>query len=329
MASRHQHGGISQLWQLPLFLLSIALFVYAAYLFIDPHAGPTIDQKIDVARKMLKDERPEAAVNQLNTILTAEKLDKDHEATVHLLSAQSVDDLQKQKHTNLRTYHEQIIEQSGIATAMGAKDTYEIERRLGENYEALNKPVIALDHYRKAMAMDTGHALRLQRKVIELQLQQSDPAPALASLDTYLQSPDLADGERAWALCNQAKLLVDQGEFVKARALLDRALKLDSDTGTLGQVNYYLGYCAYKLSDMPEAERMLRVARQQLKADQPLDAEAAYLLGKIYEDKNDPKTAESFYQEVLVDHPEAGVATPSLMGRGNVAGWRSTSKTRH
>ena len=62
MASHHSNGGISQLWQLPLFLLSIALFAYAAYLFIDPHAGPTIDQKIDVARKLLKADRPEPAV---------------------------------------------------------------------------------------------------------------------------------------------------------------------------------------------------------------------------------------------------------------------------
>jgi hypothetical protein len=53
-----------------------------------------------------------------------------------------------------------------------------------------------------------------------------------------------------------------------------------------------------------------------LKVEQPLDADAAYLLGKIYEEKNDPKTAESFYQEVLTGHRESPVATPSLMGRG-------------
>ena len=40
---------------------------------------------------------------------------------VHLLLAQSVDDLQKQKHINLKTYHQQIIEQTGIAMGMGAK----------------------------------------------------------------------------------------------------------------------------------------------------------------------------------------------------------------
>ena len=34
--------GLSQLWQLPLLLLSLGLFGYAAYLFVDPHTGPTV-----------------------------------------------------------------------------------------------------------------------------------------------------------------------------------------------------------------------------------------------------------------------------------------------
>ncbi len=316
MASHRANGGISQLWQLPLFLLSVGLFAYAAYLFIDPKAGPTIDQKIDVARKMIKDERLEAAVDQLNNIINTEKLDPGHEAQVHLLLAESVDDLQKQKHISLKTYHEQIIEQTSLAAGLGAKPTYSSECRLGESYEALGRRTTALEHYRKAMDLDGNHVLRIQRKVIELQLQQRDPAPAMASLETYLASRDLADGEKAWALCNQAKLLVDQNDFTKARALLNLAQKLDSDPATQGQVNYFLGYCAYKLGDIPEAERQLRVARQLLKVEQPLDADAAYLLGKMYQEKNDPKTAASFFQEVLAGHPDSMVATPALMGRG-------------
>jgi tetratricopeptide (TPR) repeat protein len=316
MASRHSNGGLSQLWQLPLLLLSLSLFSYAAYIFIDPKPGLSIDQKIDVARQLLKDERPEAAIDQLNHILAAEKLEKDREGTIHLLLAQALDNLQQQKHVDLKTYHEQIIEQTRLAVSMGVKTTYETERRLGENFEALNKPEMALDHYRQAMVMDTKHALRLQRKVIDLQLAQHDDGPAEESLEAYQRSPELTQGERAWALCNQAKLLVDREQFVKARLLLAQAVKLDADMVMQGQVNYYLGYCAWKLGDAAEAERLLRVARDQLGVEQPLDADAAYLLGRIFDDRNDPKTAESFYQEVLLSHPEAKLATPALLGRG-------------
>ncbi len=118
-------------------------------------------------------------------------------------------------------------------------------------------------------------------------------------------------------MCEQAKLLVDRGEFVKARALLDQAVKLDDDPASQGQVNYYLGYCAYKLGDSAEAERLLRAARDQMKVQHPLDADAACLLGKIFEEKNDPKTAESFYQDVLVSHPDSKIAVLALLGRGS------------
>jgi tetratricopeptide (TPR) repeat protein len=322
MASGHSSNNparfsqLSQLWQLPLLLLSLGLFVFAAYLFIDPQPGPTIDQKIDIARVFLKDERPEAALNQLNRIITTEKLDRDHEATVHLLLAQSIDAAQQQKHIDLPANRAQIIEQTGLALSMGAKNTSEIQRRLGESYEALDRPGPALEHYRLAMTMDPDHALRLQRKVIDLQLAQNDVGPAEASLDGYLKATDLTDGERAWALCEQAKLMVDRGEFVKARSLLDQATKLDTDPATQGQVNYYLGYCAYHLGDSAQAERLLRASRDQMRVQHPLDADAAYLLGKIYEEKSDPKTAESFYQDVLVSHPDSQVACLALMGRG-------------
>ena len=60
--------------QLPLFLLSLGLFGYAAYLFIDPQPGLTIEQKIDLARTYLRHERPEASIEQLNRMLSTEKL---------------------------------------------------------------------------------------------------------------------------------------------------------------------------------------------------------------------------------------------------------------
>jgi tetratricopeptide (TPR) repeat protein len=307
---------LTELWQLPLLLVSVGLFGFAAYLFIDPKPGLTIDQKIDVARLLLRDERPQAALDQLNKIITTEQLDKAREGGVHLLLAQAIDDAQKQKHIDLPSNREQIIEQTGLALSMGVKSSAAIQQRLGESYEALDRPSEALDHYRQAMAMDSDHALSLQRKVIDLQLAENDTGPADASLELYLKSSELSAGERAWALCEQAKLLVDQGQFVKARALLDQALQLDSDPAAQGQVNYYLAYCSYKLGDSAEAERMLRASRDQMGVQNPLDADAAYLLGKIFEERNDPRTAESFYQDVIVSHPDAKIATLALLGRG-------------
>src|SRR5258707_12061894 len=88
-ASRPQRR-ISHLWQVPLLILSIGLFGYAAYLFVDPKPGLTIEQKLNVARNFLSQERPDAAIEHLNKLLNTEKLDKPHEGQIHLLLADAI-----------------------------------------------------------------------------------------------------------------------------------------------------------------------------------------------------------------------------------------------
>jgi tetratricopeptide (TPR) repeat protein len=316
MQSRSSRRPVSQLWQLPLLLISLAVFGYAAYLFIDPQPGLTVAQKIDVARGYLRHERPEAAIEQLNRLLSTEKLVRSDEATIHLLLAESLEAGQRVKRINIAANHVRIIEQTQIALAQGIKPTAEIHRRLGDSYEELDRPSDALSHFRQALAMDPQRALRLRRKVISLQIEQEDPRPAEGSLDEYLASKEITDSERAWALGEKAQLLADRGEFVAARALLAEAVGLDTDPVAQGQINYRLGYCAWKLGTMDEAERYLRVARDQLRTQHPLDADAAYVLGRIYQDRNDAPQANSFYQAVLVSHPDARIAPLARLGRG-------------
>jgi len=315
MASRRAQVEVTRLWQLPLLVASLGLFAYAAYLFIDPKPGLTIGQRIDQAEAYLHHDRPEAAIEELNRILNSNKLAADNESRVHLLLASSIETGQKLHHLNLQSNHERIIEQTELALSEGARATSDTYRRLGESYEALGKPSEALESYRRAIAIDSTRALALQRKVIDLQLEQPDTAPAAASIEDYLNDKRLTDAERAWALGEKAQILANRGSLIEARAILDQALRLDPDPVSQGVAHYHQGYCAWKLGDLAQAERFLRVARDQLKVSHPLDAEAAYLLGKIRQEKQDPKEAISFYQEVLVSHPESRPAPLALLGR--------------
>src|SRR5688500_20256525 len=83
--ARRRPGRLARLWQAPLLLASLALFGYAAYPFVDPGTGLSIDRKIELARAYLRHDRPEAAVEQLNKLLASEKLARENEAAVHLL----------------------------------------------------------------------------------------------------------------------------------------------------------------------------------------------------------------------------------------------------
>lgn len=316
MAFGRDNPRLAQLWQFPLLLISVGLFGAAAYLFINPGPGLTIDQKIDVARLYLKFNRPEAALDQLNKLITTDKLSPKNEARIHLMLAQSLEDAQKLHHISIAANHQRIIEQTRLALAGGVTADAEVYRRLGESYEAINQTTDALESYRRAMAMDPRRSPNLQRKVIELQLTQPDLAPAEGSIEDYLKDEKLADSERAWALEQKSTLLMGRGSYADAKSLLNQALRLSADPAAQGEANYRLGCCASKLGDAAEAERLLRIARDQLTTAQPLDADAAYLLGKLRQDANDPKEAIAFFQGVLNSHPESAPAPLARLGRG-------------
>src|SRR5688500_13050048 len=110
--------------------------------------------------------------------------------------------------------------------------------------------------------------------------------------------------------------MTNEGDFVAARALLGEARRFDGDPVAQGQVHYGLGYCAWKLGDLPEAERLLRVARDQLRSRHPLDADAAYALGRIHQARDQIKEAVSFFEQVIQNHPDSPVAPQARLGRG-------------
>jgi tetratricopeptide (TPR) repeat protein len=307
---------LSQLWQLPLLIVSIALFIFAGYLFINPGPGATIDQKIAVARHYLDADRPDAAWQQLVRILDTEKPPKGKEAQIHLMLAESLENLQTQEKISIPANHERIVEQTEIALDMGAIPDATVHRRLADSDAALGRNDEAIEHYRQAIAMDSAHALSLYRKLIELQIGEQDLANADISLDEYLRRPELTDAERAWALGQRAGILIEQHKFAEARKLLNDALRLDSDPENQGAFNYQLGYCAFVEGESDDAERYLRLARDELRVKHPLDADAGYYLGRIYQERGDAATAMSFYESVLESHPESPIAPLAKLGRG-------------
>jgi tetratricopeptide (TPR) repeat protein len=307
---------ISQLWQLPLLVVSIALFIYAGYLFINPGPGATIDQKIAVARNYMNQDRPDAAWQQLARILETEKPEKDKEAQIHLMLGEALQATQTQLKISIPENHQRIIEQTELALEMGIVADAPIHQRLADSYAATGDDDEAIDHYRHAIDLDPAHSMHLWRKLIDLQLAQDDSANADDSLAQYLRLPELTDVERAWALGQRAAILIDQRRFAEARKLLADAMQLDSDPVNQGEFNFQLGYCAYREGQPDDAERYLRLSRDEMRSSHPLDAQAAYYLGRIFQDRDDPATAMSFYQDVLMNHPESNMGPLAKMGRG-------------
>src|SRR4051794_2575315 len=310
-------GRLGQLWQLPLLLVSLGLFGYAAYLFIRPRiSAPTVEQRIGRIQTALKNERPEAALEQIRALRQVSKLPKEADAAAHLLQAEATELLQRVKKQDLPANHTEIIEHTRAALAGGVKPDAAILRRVADSYAALGRPEDALAQYRKAIALDPEKAPALRRKIIDLQLARGDAAAAELALDEYVKDPRLEQSERVWAIGEQSRLLADRGEFAKARDLLARVVAQTAERVAQGQVHYRQAYCEWKLGHAEEAERLLRVAREQLRPQHPMDADAAQLLGRILQDKGEAREAISFYQAVIVGHPDSAVAPLARLGRG-------------
>src|SRR4051812_35233462 len=147
MADGRAPRRFSQLWQVPMLLASLGLFGYSAYRFIDPKTV-TAGEKIAGARELLAQDRPEAALDYLNKVLNEGKLEKRAEGEVHLLMAESIRAVQKQKHISIAANHERIVTQAQVALALGARQTAAVEQMLGESFDALGRSAEALASFR-------------------------------------------------------------------------------------------------------------------------------------------------------------------------------------
>ncbi len=296
-------------------MVSLTLSVCAAYLFVDAKPALAFAQKIGIAKQFLRDERPEAAAQSLTRLVASERLPREHEAQVHLLLAESIDAAQKQQHQAPAANYSRILEELQIALAQGVQPSAAMHRRMGECYEALGKPADAASQYRQAMAIDPALSLRLQRKVTDLQTAASDWPAVEASLDAYLATTGVSDAERAWAENQKAQLLIDRGEHVDARRLLEDAIRLDADPIAQAQTRYRLGLCAWKTGKVDEAQALIVAARTSFNNQHPLAAAAAVALGSIAQEKNDLPKAIGLFDAALAAKPDALTAMKARLAR--------------
>ncbi len=310
----------SQAWQLPLLLFSLAVFGYAAYLFIDPKPGPTVANRIGAARELIRQERAEASIEVLNKLLKTEKLDRKKQGEVHLLLAHSLELGMKEAKYKAPANFEQIVKQTQYALQCDLELGADDYRRLASAQESLGNVKDALSNYRHAMSLDKDRELALNRKVIELLMEDAQPESADQEIENYLAIQDVADAERSWALGVRAQIQIDRGELNDARATLGKAEKygVASNQTLQGELAYRLGYAAWKGGDLPEGERNFLLARQLLGVTHTLNADAAYGLAMISLNNHQLDQAMAYLQSVMVSHPDSKSEPLARLQRGMI-----------
>lgn len=308
----------SQAWQLPLLLVSLATFGYAAYLFIDPQPGPTVADRIGAARELIRQERAEASIEVLNKLLKTEKLERKKQGEVHLLLARALELGMRDAKYKAPVNYEQIVKQTQYALQCDLDLDADDYRRLAASQEALSNTKDALSNYRHAMSLDRDRELALNRKVIELLFDDGQAESADGEIENYLAIPDIADAERSWALGVRAQIQIDRGDLNDARATLGRAEKygVASNRTLQGELAYRLGYAAWKGGDLAEGERNFLLSRQLLGVGHQIDAEAAFGLAMISLAHQQTDQALAYLQSIMVSHPDSKVEPLARLQRG-------------
>lgn len=310
----------SQAWQLPTLLFALAVFGYAGYLFIDPQAGPSVGDRVAAAKELLRQERAEASIETLNTLLKTEKLERKKQGEVHILLAAALEMGMREAKYKAPANYEQIVQQTQYALQCDLKLSADDYRRLAAAQESLGNVKEALSNYRHAMALDRDRELALNRKVIELLFEDRQLESADQEIDGFLEVPDISDAERAWAMGVKAQIQIDRGELVEARVTLGQAEKYgESSNQTLqGELAYRLGYAAWKGGDLADGERQFLLARQLLGVSHQLDADAAYGLAMISLANKQTDTALAYLQSVMVSHPDSKIEPMARLQRGMI-----------
>src|SRR6202050_2169626 len=179
MARRRAALRLSEIWQFPLFLVSLGLFGIAAYLLITARPRATVDQKIDVAVKYLKLDRPQAAIEQLNRILETETLAAPKEGLIHILLGQAIAAGQQQMNLSIPENYRRVIEQTELGMTQGAAADSAAHARLADSYAALGQTPTAEQQLHIAIGMDSDHSLPLRRELVGFQIADGLPTEAL------------------------------------------------------------------------------------------------------------------------------------------------------
>jgi tetratricopeptide (TPR) repeat protein len=312
---------LTNLWQMPLLLVSLGLFTLAAYVFIDPSPAPSFQKQLARAERDLVAERYDAALGRLNDLLATQP-EPLNEAAIRILIADTLDEqMQRSRLDETPHAHRRIVNETLRAHEAGLKVTADAADRVARSYDALGRVDEASANYRLAVDIMEGddrslEAIPIRRSSIELLIVNNRPVAAAETISDLLKVPGIADDERAWALGELARINIDLDRPAEAMSLLAEALALSPDETIKGQVNFRLGYAAWKLGDDKGAHDYLQLARRQIGPGHYLDAEACYLLGRIAQNGEDYDKANGFYQIILRDHPGNRIVPKAMLGIG-------------
>lgn len=325
MSERDRHhtpNAWSQLWQLPVLLLSVALVAGGWFMTRAQHAPVDWAKVLDRAQTLIEADRYAPALRALERISTrikpqGERAPQSVVARYHLLRGDVLYLGRRSEGWERETSARDVVGEYGAARKLGAAlGAVRLERliealvRAGSTGRALEM-VAALE--------DPARRQRVRRNVVEriLNSRVISDARALALLESLLREPRLKRKHEVWAVGRKARILLDRG---RAEAALDflvrRIVMLSAVSGDgLGPLYVRLGQALLEVGALKDARRTLRRASDMLKDAHPLRAAVLTGLGRVRLASGNPAEAVGLFAQAIERFPNAPAYFDALLGR--------------
>jgi len=309
-------------WQIPL-LVAALVFLAAGIWRLRPVPKPPAFDELYGRAVAMKDAQLYAESSRYIESLLGDpksKLSPRERGKLHALMAEVI-----YAHELGNTLHGQsnahaIIEHLDAAAAGGWPESGHTHLKRARVWEWLGRAGQAVSEYQQALAKGIEDRWSIRQRIVQIRREQGQATPEWldAQFDEFVSAPDVSEELCYWAIEQKVILLAEAGKFQEADKLLaDHAGRFHSPQWQKYHV-YLQALVAYYLERMEDAERQLRVLRDQLVPGHPLYARTGWLLGRIQHSHEAPQPALSFYDDVLSKTTPGPYYTLAMLGRAEV-----------
>ncbi len=309
--------GLAGRWQIPLFAVSVGLFV-TGLLHLRPVVHEvTFEDVIKGVRVDLQADQFERASQTLTSLLNTKDLKDLERAKAYRLLAETIWQAEALHQRHSPENARRILSNFSRAQDLGMAVQGEDIPKAAQAADWLGDLEQAVEGYEKALGLAGADRCRILQRLIEILL--GSPKRDWGRIDGYMDQllaeardqPDTLLRAVQWKM--QRLLAKDDIEGAKA-LLAGVGSKLD-----VPPWSHYLqcfgAQILFRQEQYEAAEAQLRVLQAGLRRGDSLYGQAGWLLGRINYIENRPETALSFYDEVVRTQAGSEYWLASLLGK--------------
>ncbi|MFW5652640.1 MAG: tetratricopeptide repeat protein [Planctomycetota bacterium] len=313
----------AEVWQIPTFILSLALLLAGSVLLMTTRPVPDYDALLDAVEVSIEGRdwtRGFRRINAAERFLA--EMPTAYQARFHLLRGDLFYGRQQDAPGHAESNYGQVYGHYMKAEELGA--TLEAGRlyRLSNSLIETGRIGLAIQFLDRIPKAESHLRHALVRKLVErnIQLPEMNYPDTFALLDRLLYEPDLKAEDRIWTLARRAELQIEQGfinEAMNGLLIAVQSLRAEG-ISTFPELYVLLGRAYYEAGDFDQAHRYLEEADRSLEDAHDLMSEVLLLRGIMAMNMKQLETAGVAFNRVIEEFPGSRADRLALLGRAEV-----------